>query len=306
MLKNNQTTSLSRHPHDVYFKTVFAKRENVIPFLNYFLSQNTFLAHKVLPLIDLDSLTFINTEIVSSTKLSKLMGDILLRFNLKKSAHYFYILLEHQSSPDKAMNMRLEEYKVQIRKQLLKIDRKVPYILTICVWAMKQAYKGATSMAEMYDSDETHKVLEDLDPLHVDFAACDTMQLIENSTPEVALVKRNIKDKEYLAASGARIIQSLEEGKYQKNSCELLYLLYRINKSEIDKYIGKDISKIPNKYREIFMSAALYYRQEGREEGLQEGKLETAKNMLQEGSSPGFIEKVTGLPMEDIRGLQIA
>lgn len=46
------------------------------------------------------------------------------------------------------------------------------------------------------------------------------------------------------------------------------------------------------------MSAALYYRKEG--------LFLTAKNRLQEGSEPSFLERVTGLPMESIRGLQIA
>ncbi len=47
-------------------------------------------------------------------------------------------------------------------------------------------------------------------------------------------------------------------------------------------------------------------REEGKAEGIEQEKLAIAKNMLQEGYSPGFIERVTGLPMESIRGLQIA
>ncbi len=57
------------------------------------------------------------------------------------------------------MNLRLEEYKVQLRKKLMKIDKKISYFVTICVWAMKKPYKGATSIAEMYDSDEVHQNL---------------------------------------------------------------------------------------------------------------------------------------------------
>ena len=76
--------SLARQPHDAYFKTVFAKRENVIRFLEYCLSQ------QLQSLIDLHSLEFINTEVVSSSKLSKLQGDVLLRFRLKNSAKYLY------------------------------------------------------------------------------------------------------------------------------------------------------------------------------------------------------------------------
>ena len=158
----------------------------------------------------------------------------------------------------------------------------------------------------MYNSDAEHKVLENLPPLHVDFATCDTLQLIQDISPEVALVKRNLNNKQFLEASGKEIIKALEEGRYQKNSMELLYLLHRISKTEIDQYLVNDLCKIPDQYKEICMSAALYYRQEGRQEGRQTEKFYIAKNMLHEGSKPSFIEKVTGLPMEAIRGLQIA
>ena len=41
-----------------------------------------------------------------------------------------------------------------------------------------------------------------------------------------------------------------------------------------------------------------------REEGREAEKLTTARNMLQFGSDPSFIEKVTGLPIEYIKGIQ--
>ena len=56
---------------------------------------------------------------------------------------------------------------------------------------MKQTYQGARSISEMYNSAEAHKVLENLAPLHIDFAACDTVQLIQAISPEVALINRH-------------------------------------------------------------------------------------------------------------------
>jgi predicted transposase/invertase (TIGR01784 family) len=47
--------------------------------------------------------------------------------------------------------------------------------------------------------------------------------------------------------------------------------------------------------------------EEGREEGLEEGrfneKLEIARNLLAEGSTPEFVQKITGLDMETIENL---
>jgi len=46
------------------------------------------------------------------------------------------------------------------------------------------------------------------------------------------------------------------------------------------------------------------YREEGREEGRNDSKVEIAKNLLVEGSSKELINKVTGLSLEEIENLQ--
>jgi predicted transposase/invertase (TIGR01784 family) len=42
---------------------------------------------------------------------------------------------------------------------------------------------------------------------------------------------------------------------------------------------------------------------EAREEGQAEEKLEIARNLLAEGSTPEFVQKITGLDLETIQGL---
>ena len=41
-------------------------------------------------------------------------------------------------------------------------------------------------------------------------------------------------------------------------------------------------------------------RKEGREEGEEKGKLIIAKNLLAEGSTPEFVQRITGLSLEEI------
>ena len=43
--------------------------------------------------------------------------------------------------------------------------------------------------------------------------------------------------------------------------------------------------------------------EEGREEGMEQEKLLIAKNLLTEGSTPEFVQKITGLPAEKIKDL---
>ena len=40
-----------------------------------------------------------------------------------------------------------------------------------------------------------------------------------------------------------------------------------------------------------------------REEGLEDGKRTIARNLLAEGSTPDFVQKITGLPLEEIEKL---
>ncbi len=61
--------------------------------------------------------------------------------------------------------------------------------------------------------------------------------------------------------------------------------------STIAHYLGNYDGNMPDKYKQ---------------EGRQTGKFDIAKNILHECSESGFIESVTGLPMEFIWGLQIA
>ena len=53
--------------------------------------------------------------------------------------------------------------------------------------------------------------------------------------------------------------------------------------------------------------AIAFAREEGREEGQEEGRkgkeLEIARNLLTEGSTPGFVHKITGLSLEEIEKL---
>jgi len=44
--------------------------------------------------------------------------------------------------------------------------------------------------------------------------------------------------------------------------------------------------------------------EKGREEGLETAKINIARNLLSEGSTPEFVRKITGLDMDTIEGLQ--
>jgi len=50
--------------------------------------------------------------------------------------------------------------------------------------------------------------------------------------------------------------------------------------------------------------AIAFAREEGREEGRSDKELEIARMLLTEGSTPVFVQKITGLDMETIQNLK--
>ena len=50
--------------------------------------------------------------------------------------------------------------------------------------------------------------------------------------------------------------------------------------------------------------AIAFAREEGREDGIEEGRVETARKALAKGCSPELIHDITGLEIEAIRNIQ--
>ncbi len=81
----------------------------------------------------------------------------------------------------------------------------------------------------------------------------------------------------------------------------LQYLLERGELSDKDAFFNLIEQQISHQVGEKIMSLAEQLRQEGVREGELKGKLEIAKRMLAEGSDPVFIEKVTGLSIDQVK-----
>ena len=70
--------------------------------------------------------------------------------------------------------------------------------------------------------------------------------------------------------------------------------------------VFQQLTSVFKKQKENIMSLSDFFIQKGLKEGRQEGLFLTAKNMLQRNIDLDFVREVTGLPMESIRGLQVA
>ena len=112
--------NLATHPHDAFFKEVFATREDAIAFFR------SHLPPQIACSCDWQSLKVLPGSFVKST-LQQAHSDLLFSVQMQLAPDgdtfrgsqatqecFFYLLFEHQSSVDHIMPLRLLSYMVQI------------------------------------------------------------------------------------------------------------------------------------------------------------------------------------------------
>jgi predicted transposase/invertase (TIGR01784 family) len=226
------------------------------------------------------------------------------------------VLIEHQSTINPNMALRLLMYIGRVYEKI--VDEKNIYSKNLLKIPQPQffvLYNGT----DPYPDEKIYRLSEAFEKL-------ETLGLVEKDSPSLELIVKVIninegrnreiaerckKLSEYSAfvakvRSLEKELGSLEEAiKKAVKYCQR----HDILKEFLELHAGEVLNML---YTEWNMDDALAVRyEEGHEEGLEEGiekGLETAKesiarNLLAEGSTPDFIQKITGLDMETIKSL---
>jgi len=142
---------MPNNPHDKVFKVSLSDlelaRELIVNYLpNELVKQIDFKSLKLAP------------SAFHNKKLSKSEADILYSCNLLASGKsikpaYIYILIEHQSSQDKLLALRIHEYTLSIWRQHLKAGHKsLPIVMPLVVYAGAKKYKHSTDLYDLFES----------------------------------------------------------------------------------------------------------------------------------------------------------
>jgi len=102
------------------------------------------------------------------------------------------------------------------------------------------------------------------------------------------------QEQEVFLFSIKRLIEKLKDLGLEEKDFPALELIVRV--VNINDGRNKEIAVA----REEALEDGL---EKGREEGLEKANLKIARNLLSEGSTPEFVQKITGLDLETIAGL---
>ena len=222
------------------------------------------------------------------------------------------VLIEHQSTINPNMALRLLMYIGRVYEKI--VDEKNVYSgkpLKIPRPEFFVLYNGV----EPYPDEKIYRLSEAFENLK-------SLGLVEKEVPALEIIVKviNINEgrNEAVAARCKKLaeysafvakVRSLEKelGSLEEAIKEAVKYCQKhdILKEFLELHAGEVLNML---YTEWNMDDALAVRyEEGHEEGIEEGrvneKIEIARNLLAEGSTPDFIQKITGLDIEAIENL---
>jgi hypothetical protein len=148
-------------PHDALFRFVFGKPVHAASELR------AVLPAALVDRLDLASLHPVNGSFVDE-ELTNRHCDVLMRTRLDGREAFVYVLIEHQSSPDPIMPLRMLRYLMRIWDRWLEENpkaKRLPMIVPLVVYQGSRRWTYPVELSELLDVDpETARLAGDFLP----------------------------------------------------------------------------------------------------------------------------------------------
>ncbi len=288
------------NPHDKLFKEMSANPRAFREFLECNVPK------EILQNIDLNRLEPEPTEFIGLQK-ERLLVDVLYKtFTLDNNEEcYLYIIVEHQSTPDKFMPLRIIQYTLQIIQKHLNTNigkDKVPFVLPMVFYHGERKYKYSNDINSLVDFPREI----------VDEYFLKPFQLIDVSK----IADTELRESIYYGCA-ALIMKHIHEKNVKQFLYDIFYMMHEIKLCGQETYFNlmleyiADEAKIDRKeldtiYHDVFisdlgdelmaMTLTEQYRQQGREQGREQGIIV----MLQEGLDLEKISSGMNISMDEL------
>jgi predicted transposase/invertase (TIGR01784 family) len=271
------------NPHDSFVRRSLANLE---------VSKDLLKAHlrpAVVRKINWDTIQHTNRSFVKK-ELAQFHSDVVYKCELDGKEGYIYVLLEHQSTPDRMLPFRILQYNVALMEQhLAEGNDQLPVIINVCLYAGEESpYPYSVDVFDCFELPELAR-REMFKPLQlIDLTAITQEELIKHGKAdllEVLLKQAVSRDFLNWVNSNQALISILLSRFY--GSSGIIYMLDRDDKNDLEKLMDAIIKAAPDK-QELIMTAAQQLREQGMQQGIQQGmqqgmetrNLEIAKNLL--------------------------
>ncbi|MBM9537379.1 Rpn family recombination-promoting nuclease/putative transposase [Desulfobulbus alkaliphilus] len=135
------------NPHDKLIKQILGEPENAASFL----AAN--LPAELVSHLDLKTLTVVQASFIDA-QFTQSEADLLFSVTIANRPGYVYLLIEHQSSPDVWMKLRLLSYMVRVWKRFQRekpASQRLPAIIPLLVFHGAKGWQGPVTFDALVD-----------------------------------------------------------------------------------------------------------------------------------------------------------
>ncbi|HGJ5876530.1 MAG TPA: Rpn family recombination-promoting nuclease/putative transposase [Arsenophonus sp.] len=266
-------------PHDAVFRKFLSEKETAKDFFDIWLPD------EIKVLCQLDSIKVESGSFVDS-EMKNYQSDILYSVKTTKGKGYIYLLIEHQSTPDKLMAWRLMRYcMAAMQKHLEAGHKQLPLVFPILFYCgEKSPHPYSTDWLDCFSGRDIAEKIYTKPFKIVDVTTLEDGEIMQHRRMALlTLIQKHIRRRDMTELLN-EIVKLLSYNYYTDNQVITMfnYLIQEGNAKKPMEFII-EIAKQSEKHEGILMTIAQALRQEGRKEGIQEGIQQGKLEGIQEG-----------------------
>lgn len=302
-----------RSPHDKFFKAAMSDLRVAKDFFDFHLPPS------IKKTIELDTLAISKGSFVDPT-LVESATDMLFTVDFAGQSGYLYVLVEHQSTPDKLMPFRIFKYIMNIMDHHLKSKSSeqacLPVVYPLLFYTGASNYNFSTDIFDLFcESKDLAKqvFMQPFQLIQINQIADEVLkQRVWSGIMELSMkhiFQSNILSYLKSVLSLLEKIKMADDHDYAQTVLTYIFNTAEISdKQTFSQMIRENVSP---EIEEIVMTPAQYFREEGFEKGIEKGiekgrvneKKDLAKKLIQHGLTLSDVSKLTDLSIAELENL---
>ena len=247
-------------------------------------------------------------------KLRMQIADLLFSVDFEGEPGYLYILMEHASTPDKMLPLRMLKYVISAMEHHCTQtgESKLPLVYPLIFYTGQEPYTHSTNIYDLFENDK--KLAQDI--YSKPYKLVDLSQVSDEE----------LKQYHWLSLLGLTM-KYIRESDFLPILQDMLYLLKRVESEGGSEYIYRTMTYIaeagevqdPDKFdetlrqglvdqEETIMTMAEHWKQEGRQQGIEQGVIQGVKlaaiKLLKNGLSVEQVANGIDLSLDEVEDLR--
>lgn len=283
--KNKSDNSVPHMPHDAVFKQFLTNPRTAKDFMQLHLPS------WVQPFCNFDTLKLECGSFVEES-MRPYYSDVLYSLKTTSGAGYIYVLIEHQSTPDRYMAFRLFRYAVAAMQRHLEAGHKhLPLVIPVLYYMGKRSpYPYSTQWLDLFaDPKLAGKVYSNDFPL-VDVTVIPDDEILDHrSMAALTLMQKHIRQREIsnILDKISSLFLSGEDITRQQMETLVNYLL-RTGETEDASAFIEQIAQSAPQIKDEMMTIAQQLKQLGIKQGIEQGITQGIEQGIQKGIQQGM------------------